>query len=69
MDWWAQVGMTGDERGWGWMGTGGGRGWTRVLELVIIALSGKKEEKKKTYLMNWASVWQSVDVRGGGSGC
>ena len=34
--------------------------------LVIIALSEKKE--KKTYLMNGASVWLSIDVQGGGSG-
>ena len=59
------MGTTGDERGWTWMGTGGGRGWTRVLVLVIIAFSGKK---KKTHLMNWSNAWLSVDARGGGSG-
>ena len=48
--------------------TGDERGWAQVLELVIIALSGKKKEKKKTYLMNWASTWLSVDARGGSSG-
>ena len=40
------MGVTGDECGWARMGTGGGRGWTRVLELVIIALSGKKKKKE-----------------------
>ena len=40
-----------------------------MLELVIIALSGKKKKKKKkTYLKKWASSWLSVDARGGGSG-
>ena len=65
------MGATGDERGWARMGdrwgTDGGRGWTRVLVLAIIALSGKKK-KKKTYLMNWSSTWLSVDARGGCSG-
>ena len=37
----------GDGRGWARMGAG--RGCTRMLELVIIALS---EGKKKTYLIN-----------------
>ena len=57
----------GDGRGWARMGVGDGRGWIRMLMLVIIALSEKKR-KKKTYLMNGASAWLSVDVQGGGSG-
>ena len=44
-----------------------GRGWTRMLVLVIIAL-GEKKEKKKPYLMNGASAWLSIDaVRSGPS--
>ena len=38
------VGATGNAHGWAWMQTGDGCGWTRVLELVIIMLSGKKKE-------------------------
>ena len=51
----------GDERGWAWMGTGGGRGWTRVLELEIIALSGKTKEKKKENILD--ELGQHVAVR------
>ena len=67
MDWWVQVGATGDKRGWARMGAGGGHRRTRVLELVIITLVERKR-KKKTYMINWASAWLSVHVRGGGSG-
>ena len=64
------VGATGDGRGWARMGAGGGRRWTQVLELVIIALVERRRKNKKTttYLINWASAWLSVDGRGGGSG-
>ena len=62
---WARLVMNADGHGWG---TDGGRGWTRVLALVITALSGKKKRKKTTYLMNWSSTWLSVDARGGCSG-
>ena len=54
------MGVTGDEHGWARMGTGCGRGWTRVLELVIIALSGKKKEKKENIL---DKLGQHVAVR------
>ena len=43
-----------------------GRGWTRMLVLVIIALSGNKNTKNKTYLMNGTITWFSVDAQGGG---
>ena len=45
-----------------------GCGWTRMLVLVIIALSGNKNTKNKTYLMNGTITWFSVDAQGGGSG-
>ena len=49
----------GDGRGWARMGAGDGRGCTRMLELVIIALS---EGKKKNLLDKWASAWLSIDA-------
>ena len=55
----------GDGCGRARMGAGGGRGWTRVLELVIIALVERRKKKKETYLINWASAWLSVDARSG----
>ena len=39
-----------------------------MLVLVIIALSGNKNTKNKTYLMNGTITWSSVDAQGGGSG-
>ena len=55
------------------MGTDGSRWWTRMDSSVGAGnyrVSGKKKKKKKTttYLINWASVWLSIDVQGGGSG-
>ena len=44
---WARLVMNADGHGWG---TDGGRGWTRVLALVITALSGKKKKKKNNLL-------------------
>ena len=52
----------GDGCGWARMGAGDGRGCTRMLELVIIALSEGKKRTKKNLLDKWASVWLSVDV-------
>ena len=45
-----------------------GCGWTRMLVLVIIVLSGNKNTKNKTYLMNGTTMWFSVGAQGGGSG-
>ena len=39
-----------------------------MLVLVIIALSGNKNTKNKTYLMNGTITWFSVDAQDGGSG-
>ena len=41
---WARLVMNVDGHGWG---TDGGHGWTRVLALVIITLSGKKKTNKQ----------------------
>ena len=41
---------TGDECGWARIRAGGGRGWIRVLELVIIALVERKKEKQTNIL-------------------
>ena len=58
----------GDGCRWARMGAGDGRRCTRMLELVIIALSEGKKRTKKTLLNKWASAWLSVDARCGGSG-
>ena len=39
-----------------------------MLVLVNIMLSGNKNTKNKTYLMNGTITWFSIDTQGGGSG-
>ena len=57
--------MNVDEHGWGQV----------VMRMDSSAGAGdyrakwkEKRKKKKTYLINWASTWLSIDVQGGSSG-
>ena len=71
---WTRMDVNGCEwtrmgRGWPWMKRMGvdGRGWTRMVVLVII----KSSVRKKKYLLDvWGatSMWLSDDTRGGGDG-